>query len=344
MKRLFIAGGGTGGHLYPGVAVADRLKGSEVEIMFLVSDRGLEKKILTERGYSFCEQPQTPLKGVSIAVRIRSMFRLFKGVLGMLGRIGKEDTVLLTGGFAAGAPAIAAVLKGAGLYIHEQNSVMGLTNRLFARFCKKVFLSFDDTRGAKGKTDVSGNPVRAGFESFKPKERQGRRVLVLGGSQGSRFLNRLLAESAKMLQEEGFEIVHQTGLKLFDEAKADYEAAGADMSRIELKSYIDNVFSEYKAADVIVARAGSGTVFEATYSKRPSVFVPFAGAADNHQYHNARYAERQGTAKILEEKEATPAKLTMLLRWAVSGEAKEALEKVRYTDSAGIIVRGMELD
>jgi UDP-N-acetylglucosamine--N-acetylmuramyl-(pentapeptide) pyrophosphoryl-undecaprenol N-acetylglucosamine transferase len=300
----------------------------------MVSDRGIERKILSTKGYKFYEQPQTPLKGIGIGGRIRSIALLAKETFGMLKKIKKSDTVLLTGGFAAGAPAIAAVLKGARLYLHEQNSVMGLTNRIFAVFCKQVVLSFEGTLKAKGKTVHSGNPVRADFASFKPKSLDTKRILVLGGSQGSRFLNRLMAKSAKSLTEAGWSIVHE-------EALEDYrtEAAQADV-----RSYIENVAEEYEKADLVIARSGSGTVFETMYARRPAVFVPFAQAADEHQLYNALFAEKLGIAKVMTESGATPARLMELAEWSQKPEVAEKLAGVKYLNSPEIIVRGMELD
>lgn len=340
-RRLVIAGGGTGGHLYPGIAVADYLKNKDTEVFFMVSDRGIERKILTEKGYSFYEQPQTPLKGISMAGRVRSVILLVREVYGMLKKIKKTDTVLLTGGFAAAAPAIAAVLKGARLYLHEQNSVMGLTNRIFAVFSKKVFLSFEGTLKAKGNTVHAGNPVRAEFASCTPKAEPTKRILVLGGSQGSRFLNRLMAKSAKALADAGWSITHQAGAKLYDEALEDYRNAGAEA---DVRSYIENVADEYEKADVVIARAGSGTVFETMYARRPAVLVPFAQAADEHQLYNALFAEKLGIAKVITESGANPERLRELIEWSQKQEVKDRLAGIKYLNSPEIIARGMELD
>ena len=341
VKRLIIAGGGTGGHLYPGIAVAEYLKDKDVEVFFMVSDRGIERKILTDKGYEFYEQKQVPFKGISIKGKLKSFFALIGETAKMLGKIKKSDTVLLTGGFAAGAPAIAAVIKRADLYLHEQNSVMGLTNRIFSVFCKKVFLSFEGTLKAKGNTVHAGNPVRAEFTQIKPKETNTKRILVLGGSQGSRFLNRLMAKSTKALNEDGWSIVQQTGMKLYDEAKADFAKEGG---AADLRSYIDDIAKEYAEADVVIARAGSGTVFETMYALRPAVFIPFAEATDEHQLYNALFAEKLGIAKTLTESGATPQTLKKLLDWSQGEDVKQRLNEVIHLDSAQIIVRGMQLD
>lgn len=341
MKRLVIAGGGTGGHLYPGIAVADYLKGSNTEIMFMVSDRGIEREILSKKGLKFYEQPQTPLKGIRLGGKIYSLFLLMKETVSMLKKIKKSDTVLLTGGFASAAPAIAAVLKRANLYLHEQNSVMGLTNRIFARFCKKVFLSFEGTLKSAGNTFYTGNPVRAEFEHCEPKTENTKRLLVLGGSQGSRFLNMLVAKSASKLSSEGWSITHQTGVKLYDETVAEYAKYEATA---DLRSYIENVAEEYKKADLIIARAGSGTVFETMYAKRPAIFIPFAQATDEHQLFNALYAEKLGIAKAMTEANATPERLMELVAWSEEENVKEKLSEIKYQNSSEVIVRGMELD
>jgi UDP-N-acetylglucosamine--N-acetylmuramyl-(pentapeptide) pyrophosphoryl-undecaprenol N-acetylglucosamine transferase len=211
MGRLVIAGGGTGGHLYPGIAVAEYAEQFGVESFFMVSKRGLERKVLTPLGYSFYEQSEVPLNGVSTLRKIKSVFLLMKEITKCYFLLKKDDVLLLTGGFAAAAPALVGNMKGVKMYLHEQNSVMGLTNKKFAKGCEKVFLSFPETKGAVGNTMVTGNPVRDAFTGKEPKEEMGKKILVLGGSQGSRFVNNLVAESAQKLLDGGFTIKHQTG-------------------------------------------------------------------------------------------------------------------------------------
>ncbi|WP_022852003.1 UDP-N-acetylglucosamine--N-acetylmuramyl-(pentapeptide) pyrophosphoryl-undecaprenol N-acetylglucosamine transferase [Limisalsivibrio acetivorans] len=347
MSRLLIAGGGTGGHLYPGIAVAEEVKDRVDEILFLVTDRGLERRILSERGYSFIEQRQTPLKGTGVLRRISSLMGLGMEFFRMLGVVKRGDKVLLTGGFASAAPAAAALVKGAELYLHEQNSVMGLTNKAFARFCRKVFLSFEETKEAKGRTVWTGNPVRKELAAFAPKERSPEVILVLGGSQGSRFINTLVAKASPMLMEEGYTIVHQAGLKLLDETKLMYEENGVDPDRyperIVLKGYINDMVEEYSKADIIIARSGSGSVFETVYSRRPAVFIPLKASADNHQLYNARYAEKLGVARVLEEDGAEPARLLEILHSLNSPEVFKSLSEVKYMRSAEMIAGGMNI-
>lgn len=345
-RRLIIAGGGTGGHLYPGIAVAQYVKDKDVDCFFIVSDRGLERRVLTGLGYDFYEQKQTPLKNVSLVTRMKSVMRLIKEFGACWKRIHKTDMVLLTGGFASGAAAAVAVIKGVPLYMHEQNSVMGLTNRIFAGRCKKVFLSFPETLNVKGDTVVAGNPVRGDFTSIAPLEKAGKRILVLGGSQGSRKVNTLVAEAADTLIKMGYSITHQTGGALLEETKEMYRKAGlAESGRVVITGYIDDVAGAMADADIVMARSGSGTVFEVANAGRYAVYVPFARAADNHQYYNALYAEKMGIAKVITEDEAKASKIIETIEdyEKHSDLYIEALKSAKKYKSAEIIAGGMNI-
>ena len=162
MKVIF-AGGGTGGHLYPAVAISEQLKKNNINYYFMVSDRGIERNILRPLNCQFEEQKVSAYMNQSVTGKIKALFNMIKATGRALKVVQKGDKVILTGGFAAAPSAIAAVLKGCDLYLHEQNSVMGLVNRIFARFRKKVFLSFENTKNAKGSLIVTGNPVREVF-------------------------------------------------------------------------------------------------------------------------------------------------------------------------------------
>jgi len=343
---LIIAGGGTGGHLYPGVAVAEVIKKTGKNSFFYVSDRGLERKALTKLDYDFYEQASCPLKGIGLFGKIRSVLLLSKEMMKAFFSIKRKDVVLLTGGFAAAAPAFAARMKGAKLYLHEQNSVMGMTNKYFAKKCRKVFLSFEDTENAAGNSVFTGNPVRGDFLKFAPKEAAGKKLLILGGSQGSRFINFLVAKSAKELIARGYEITHQAGGKLLVETKEKYKELGLDPEKdVKLVPFIDDMMGAYEKADVVIARSGSGSVYETMYAKRPALLIPFKAAADNHQFFNAKYAEKKGVAKVLTEDEATPEKLAGMLAdiFEKHEEFVKNFENIEYLRSAEIIVKEMGL-
>jgi len=301
--KVILAGGGTGGHLYPGIAVAEELMKKEVEVLFLVSDRGIDRKILSSLKYNFVEQHATALKGKGVIDKIKSLCNLIKCVFESVKVIDREDKVLLLGGFAAASAGFAAVLKRADMYIHEQNSVMGFTNRFFARFAEKVFLSFEDTQKGRGKIEVTGNPVRKEIRNIKTKKNLEKNILVLGGSQGSRLINNVAADSFIKLRDEGVNVVHQTGENLFEETVKRYTVNGinVDNGNVTIVKYIDDMKSALEWCDVIVARAGSGTVFEIMSAKRPAILIPLRIAADNHQYFNALYFKRRGFGTLLLE-------------------------------------------
>lgn len=346
IMKLLVGGGGTAGHLYPGVAVAEKAKEKGVKSFFLVSDRGIERKILTSSGYEFYEQPSVPMKGMGMMRKIKSLALVTRESFKVAKMIEKGDKILLTGGFAAAAPAIAAILKRADLYIHEQNSVMGFTNRKFAGFCKKVFLSFDETVNSKGDTVVVGNPVRKIFDGKLSKDKSGKKILVLGGSQGSRFINGLVSDTAKKLVNAGYTLVHQTGGGLYEETLDMYRANGVELNdSIRVVQYIDDIAMAYETADMVIARAGSGTVFESMYSKRPAIYIPLPSSADNHQYFNAKYAENKGIAKILEQKNASPSALLRMVTRIDEDfkEIKANMDKIHFLDSASLIAGGMNI-
>lgn len=346
MSRLVIAGGGTGGHLYPGVAVAEYVKQFGVDSFFIVSKRGLERKVLTDLGYPFYEQSETPLNGVSAFRKVKSVFMLMKEVARCHRLLKKDDKLLLTGGFVSAAAALVGSMKGIEMYLHEQNSVMGMTNRKFAGSCEKVFLSFPDTKKAVGKTTVTGNPVRAMFKNIPMKEEAGKNILILGGSQGSRFINTQVAEAAKSLLEAGFTIRHQAGGKLLGETMEKYNGLGITPDeRLQVTGYIDDVAEALEWADVVIARSGSGTVFEVMNAKRAAIYIPFALSADEHQLYNAKFAEEQGVAKVLTEDDAKPEALAGMVK-SISlnyDSYKTALKNLKTYESVELIAGGMNI-
>ncbi len=332
MKVVF-AGGGTGGHLYPAIAISEQLKKHNIPFYFMVSNRGIEKSILTPLNYEFEEQHVTAFMGVSFSMKIKAVFNMIKALKRALQVVEKGDKVIITGGFAAAPSAIVAIIKGCDLYLHEQNSVMGLVNRMFAKFSKKVFLSFEHSKNAKGNIIVTGNPVREVFYKEESKKGYDNNLLILGGSQGSRKINTLIAASINEIMELGFNVVHQCGKKLYDETVEMYGSHLENFkTRLTLKPYIENAAIEMGKADIIISRSGAGAVFEIKALKCPAIYIPFAGASENHQYYNALSEKEQGSCIIIEEKNADTNNLTAALK-----EMKENIEKYRASFSKEII-------
>ena len=345
MKVVF-AGGGTGGHLYPAVAISEQLKKHNINYYFMVSDRGIERNILRPLNCQFEEQKVSAYMNQSITGKIKAVFNMIKTTGRALKVVQKGDKVILTGGFAAAPSAIAAILKGCDLYLHEQNSVMGLVNRIFARFSKKVFLSFENTKNAKGNLIITGNPVREVFYNTLPKKDYTGRLLILGGSQGSRKINKLISSSIDEIMSAGFNVTHQCGAKLYDETKDMYgNKLDEYKDRLILKAYIENAVDEMSKADIIISRSGAGAVFEIKALKCPAVYIPFAGASENHQYYNALEEKNKGCCIILEEDKADTASLKTALNEIKDNIAvyRANLEKSPVQRSSEIIFKELDI-
>ncbi len=333
MKVIF-AGGGTGGHLYPAVAISEQLKKNNINYYFMVSDRGIERNILRPLNCQFEEQKVSAYMNQSVTGKIKALFNMIKATGRALKVVQKGDKVILTGGFAAAPSAIAAVLKGCDLYLHEQNSVMGLVNRIFARFSKKVFLSFENTKNAKGSLIVTGNPVREVFYNTAPKKDYTGRLLILGGSQGSRKINKLISSSIDEIMSLGFNVTHQCGAKLFDETVQMYGSKIDEYKeRLILKPYIENAVDEMSNADIIVSRSGA------------AIYIPFAAASENHQYYNALEEKEKGCCIILEEDKAGTASLKDALNEIKENITvfRDNLEKSPVQKSSEIIFKELEI-
>lgn len=342
--KVVLAGGGTGGHLYPAIAVAEKLEEKGVDTLFMVSNRGIEREILSKLGFKFIEQRAKAYKSQNILHKINSIFSALKEVMRLKKYFAREDKVILFGGFAAFVSGVIGLIKGCDIYIHEQNSVMGLTNRFFAKYAKKVFLSFDKTLKAKGNIVVSGNPIRSSI-FCEPKDKLGKTILLIGGSQGSRLLNSIMAKSAKSLIDKGFKIVHQTGKKLYDETVLLYKNEGIEKSdQLTILDYLENIHMFYKESDVIISRAGSGSIFEIMQVKRPAIFVPLKAAADNHQYFNALYAKEEGFGYIIEEGDLTKEKLLEVIDVIYKNYESSilpSLKQIKQKDAVSIILEGI---
>ncbi|GAB7140911.1 undecaprenyldiphospho-muramoylpentapeptide beta-N-acetylglucosaminyltransferase [Deferribacterales bacterium RsTz2092] len=344
--KVVIAAGGTGGHLYPGIAVAEELKKRDIETLFLVSDRGIERDVLRPLGYELVEQHVSGFKGVSFFNKIKALAKLAGAITNTEKHLTRNDKVLLLGGFVSAPVAVAAILKGVDVYIHEQNSIMGFANKFLSSVAKKVLLSYPNTKGAPARAVLVGNPVRASLMNGAVKENDGKNILVLGGSGGSRIVNKTFADVADRLLGAGYKIRHQTGKKLFDETVEAYKNADVDITRLEVLPYIDDMAQAYEWADVVVGRSGSGVVFEVSYARRPALYIPFAQATDNHQYYNARWAEEHKYATILQERDVNPNSLFDRLIGVFRDikDYKLALEGTRSMNSVTDILANMEIE
>lgn len=345
--RLLIAGGGTGGHLYPGVAVAEELLGrGNHEIMFAGSAAGIESRVLPRLGLPFTPVRCGALIGRGPLAKIKALAATLSGIGDSSSLIKKfrPDACLGVGGYASFPVALASKLKGIPTAIQEQNAQPGLTNKILSRVADRIYAG--DAAAAAvfpaGKTSVTGTPLRNQFkEPFPydpPSADRPLRLLVLGGSQGAASLNRVVPEALKLLGRP-VTVRHQAGRGKEEPVKEAY--AGREGATVE--TFIEDMAGAYAWSQIIVARAGALTLAELASAGRPAILIPFPFAAANHQEANALAYEKTGAGVMITEKTLTPEGLAALLeKWTVNPEipgetARRAAAGARR-DSASVIV------
>jgi UDP-N-acetylglucosamine--N-acetylmuramyl-(pentapeptide) pyrophosphoryl-undecaprenol N-acetylglucosamine transferase len=347
---LVIAGGGTGGHLYPGIAVARELlrRVPNARVSFAGTERGLEARIVPKEGFELDLIRSAGLKGKSIADRARGAVLVPVGLIDAWRLVAKRrpHVVMGVGGYSSGPVVLAAALRRIPTLVLEQNAIPGLTNRMLAPWVRSAAVTYEQTLTFfSGKGFVSGNPVRQEF--FDSSKFEGRRskspaVLVLGGSLGAHAINMAVVAAAPLLFQRlpGLVLVHQTGDRDLSSVRAAYQRAGVD-ARAE--PFLDEVAAEMAAADVVICRAGATTLAELAAAGRPAVLVPFPGATDDHQRRNAGVLSTAGAAVVIDQRELTPDRLAdvtaTLLADADSGRRMaQAMRTFARPDAAAVIV------
>ncbi len=320
--RIMIAGGGTGGHLFPGMAIADefRKRDASAGVIFVGTERGLEKRVLPGAGYDLRTIDIEGIKGRGL----RSFTALLKipWSLVQAARIVRDfrpDIVVGVGGYASGPAVAAAWLLGVRTAVAEQNAIPGLTNRILGKIADRIFLSFPDRdhQFPPGRIVVSGNPVRSGFRCIRNRKENGSfTVLVFGGSQGARSINRAMLEAIPLLKEmSALRIVHQTGPAEYERVSEAYRTAAPGGSfHSEILPFISDMPAAYEAADVLICRAGATSIAEITACGKASVLVPFPHAINDHQTRNARVLADAGAAELIPECDLSGGKLAALIR------------------------------
>jgi UDP-N-acetylglucosamine--N-acetylmuramyl-(pentapeptide) pyrophosphoryl-undecaprenol N-acetylglucosamine transferase len=311
---VLIAGGGTGGHLFPGLAVAGELARLRpgVEIAFVSAGKALESRVLARAGHPLEALPARAVVGAGLVARGQAFALLPRGVAGALGvlRRRRPALVLAVGGYAAFPLGVAARLAGVPLAVQEQNAIPGLTNRALSRLARAVYISFPQARQhlPAAKCRLTGNPVRAEVLA-QAREAEARRgeggrftVLVVGGSQGAASLNRALMQALPRLAglQGGLRFVHQTGPDMEREVREAYRERGF---AARVGAFFERMGEAYGAADLVICRAGAGTVSELAAVGRASVLVPYPHAAGDHQTANARAMARAGAARLVPDAE-----------------------------------------
>lgn len=317
--RLVVTGGGTGGHIFAGVAVAQEFitqsKGNEV--LFVGSESGLETRLVPKAGLKLETVKLGKLVGQGAFARLTTLFQIPIAIFRCMGILKKfkADMVVGVGGYAAGPCIVAAKLLGIPTGVLEQNSVMGFTNKISASLASHVFLAFEEVpKGAPAnKCVVTGNPARSHLKPAPLKSTKPFTIFAFGGSQGAAGINNLMLEAAKTLlpMKENIRIIHQTGEREHDRVVKAYAEIGFPA---EVHKFIDDMQAMYNKASLVVCRAGSGTISELGATRNAAVFIPFPFAAGNHQEVNARVIERAGAARVLVQGKSNGSELAGVIR------------------------------
>ncbi|MEQ1598231.1 MAG: undecaprenyldiphospho-muramoylpentapeptide beta-N-acetylglucosaminyltransferase [Methylotenera sp.] len=313
---LMVMAGGTGGHVYPAMAVADYMITYGWKVVWLCTEGGMENKLIEDKSYSKAMMTMRGVRGKGLLGWVLLPIKLaiaFKQSFNAI-RLHRPTVVLGMGGFAAFPGGLMAKLLGKPLIIHEQNSIAGLTNKALALVANKVLVAFPLAFG--NKAELVGNPVRSDITQLPaPEVRYGKRtgklkLLVVGGSLGATALNEVLPKALANLPNETYEVVHQAGEKHIGALQANYHAASR---AAETKAFINNMSEMYAWADVVICRAGALTVAELACVGVASVLVPFPYAVDDHQTYNAKYLSDAGAAKLIQQSEFNVQKATEIL-------------------------------
>lgn len=333
VMRVLIMAGGTGGHVFPALAVAEVLRARGAQIVWLGTRRGLEARVVPGAGLDMEWLTVEGLRGKGVGSWLAAPFRialaLIQAVRVILRR--RPAVVLGMGGYAAGPGGLATWLLRIPLLVHEQNAVAGMTNRFLARLATRVLTAFPGTFPDRTAAEVVGNPVRAALTAVAPPAERmaGRsgalRVLVVGGSLGARVLNEVVpAAAARMSPRNRPDIWHQTGERHMDFTRRCYQRAGIHPWRLE--PFIDDMAGAYAWADVVICRAGALTVAELAAAGVGAILVPYPHAVDDHQARNADHMVEAGAALVVAQQTLTPAYLSELLEGFTAGQRGRLVE------------------
>ena len=334
--RVLIAAGGTGGHIYPGIAVAQEImrRDPESQVRFVGTARGLETKLVPTAGFDLSLIDSAGLKNVSLVARMRGVAILPKSFVSA-GRVileFKPDVVVGAGGYVSGPVVMMAALLRRPTLVMESNALPGWTNRVLARFVNRAAVSFQQALPYfRGKGVVTGNPVRREFFEIPAKRHEPGKLslLIFGGSQGARAINEAMVAALPALKSLPVElrIKHQTGPADFEKVKAAYAAAGWN-EHAEVCSYIDNMMNDFAAADLVICRAGATTTAELIAAGKASIMIPFPYAADDHQRKNAEALQAAGAARMIVQQELSGERLLDEIRALVQDPSElDRMEK-----------------
>ena len=341
--RVILAGGGTGGHVIPALAIANELRDRYgAEVVFIGTARGIETRLVPAAGYRLELVKVGALNQVSAATRLKTLFDLPRAGLRCLSLFKKfkPDVVISVGGYASGPAMMAVPMRGVPSVIFEPNLVPGFANRMAARWAKAACVHFEDTCRFFKNCTVTGVPVRKAFFDIKPRAADSTpSLLVFGGSQGARAINNAVVAALPILKEKlpQLRIVHQTGSKELDSVQEGYTQAGV---AADVRAFIDDMPREFAETDLIVCRSGASTVAEITAAGKSAIFIPLPTAADDHQTKNAEALAKANAGVLMPQSQLTPEKLASAIAELLSDRAKlramsENAKRMSHSDAAG---------
>lgn len=345
--RALLAGGGTGGHVIPALAIAQELRAHfECQVLFVGTSRGIENRLVPAAGFPLKLIDAGQLKNVGLMTRLKTLFGLPRAVFASVEilRDYRPDFVIGVGGYASGPVMLAAALSSVPTVAFEPNLVPGFANRVVATMISAAAVQFPETSRSFRRCVVTGVPVRRAFFDVPPRPPGAPPTLLLfGGSQGAHALNRALIDALPDLMQRvpGLRIIHQTGERDYTDAQADYLRAGIPA---ELSPFIDDMPAAFARADLLICRSGASTVAEITAAGKPAIFIPFPRAADDHQRKNAEALSTKGAAMLIPESELTPHKLAETAARLLNDSARlqamgAAAHRLSHPDAAGAIAR-----
>jgi UDP-N-acetylglucosamine--N-acetylmuramyl-(pentapeptide) pyrophosphoryl-undecaprenol N-acetylglucosamine transferase len=321
-----IMAGGTGGHVFPALAVAKYLRDAGHQVSWLGTKKGIEARVVPEAGFPIDWLSVTGLRGKGILSLVLAPFMLFKACwqASRIIRQRKPDVVLGLGGFASGPGGLMSWVHGKPLVIHEQNRVPGTTNRLLKKLAKRVLEAFPNSFEKQVNAIFTGNPLRKelleDLKDIAESNRSGMHVLVVGGSLGASVLNEIVPSALKILQDDvSLEVIHQAGEATIDIAISKYKEAGVSA---DIRPFIDDMQEAYQWADVVICRSGAMTVSELAMMGLPSILVPLPHAIDDHQTKNAKYLSEGGAAVLIPQPQLTAEALSDVLKSILSNQEK----------------------
>lgn len=350
--KLLIAAGGTGGHIFPGIAVAEAFTARDTgnEVVFIGTSQGLEGGIIPRHGFKLLLIEAHQFQGKSVLAKMATLVRLIKGIRAAMVviRSEKPDAILGMGGFTCVPVVLGGVMLGIPAYLHEQNVEPGLANKMLSRFVRSSFVSFEVTKKDMKSRNVyyTGNPLRKTLKvGRRENERIGFHIFIFGGSRGARSINEAVLTLLPFLESyKNAVMYHQTGQEDYERIK---EAYGKTRVTHEVFPFTDHMEKYYNLSDVVISRSGASTIFELAYFQKAAILVPYPFSAGQHQKVNATHVASLGGAYVLENSELSGEKLHLLLSGLM--EKPERLRemglnigKLHVDDAAERIIAGIE--